>query len=60
MSTDHQHVHAGSEIDLAITRAFEGAKLQGGDATTTSIALVENREHSAVEVDGDAGASDGD
>jgi hypothetical protein len=58
MSGDDQHVHPGSETDLAIERALESAKLQAGDATTTSTAFVENGELSAAEADG--GAADGD
>jgi hypothetical protein len=58
MSRDAQPVHPGSEIDLAIDRALEAAKLHAGDAAATSIAFVEHSELSAVEVDG--GAADGD
>ena len=60
MSSDNQHVHPGSEIDLAIDRALEAANLRAGDAATTSTAVVGHPELSAVEVDGDAGAADGD
>jgi hypothetical protein len=60
MSGDNQHVHPGSEIDLAIDRALEAAKLRAGDAATTSTASVGYPEPFAVDVDGDAGAADGD
>ncbi len=60
MSSDDQHVHPGSEMDLAINRALEAAKLQAGDAATTSTAFVGHREPFSVEVDGDAGAAEGD
>ena len=60
MSSDNQHVHPGSEIDLAIDRALEAADLRAGDAATTSTAVVGYPEPSSVEVDGDAGAADGD
>jgi len=62
MSSDDQYVLPGSEMDLAINRALEAARLRAGDATTTSTGFVELREPSAVEVDGDfsAGAGDGD
>jgi len=60
MSRDNQHVHPGAEMDLAIDRALEAANLQAGDAATTSTAFVGHPELSSVEVDGDAGAADGD
>ncbi len=61
MSSDDQHVQPGSEMDLALTRALETAKLQSGDATSTT-AVVGQPEAFAVEVDGDAsaGGADGD
>jgi len=61
MSSDDQDVQPGSEIDLALSRALEAAKLQSGDATSTT-AIVGQPEAFAVEVDGDAGAgaADGD
>ncbi|MDY0910801.1 hypothetical protein [Microbacterium sp. CFBP9034] len=58
MSSDNPHVHPESEMDLAIERALESAKLQAGGATTTSTAFVEHGELSAAEADG--GAADGD
>ena len=58
MSSDERHIHPGSEMDLAIERALESAKLRAGDAATTSTAFVEDGELSAVEADG--GAADGD
>ena len=60
MSSDSQHVHPGSEIDLAIDRALEAATLRAGDAAPTSTAVVGQPEPFSVEVDGDAGAADGD
>ncbi|WP_457098527.1 hypothetical protein [Microbacterium sp. P5_E9] len=60
MSSDDRHVHPGSEMDLAINRALEAAKLQAGDASTTFTAFVGQPELFSVEVDGDAGAADGD
>jgi hypothetical protein len=60
MSSDGQHVHPESGIDLAINRALEAAKLQARDASTISTAVVGHPEAFAVEVDGDAGAADGD
>jgi hypothetical protein len=61
MSSDEQHVQPGSEMDLALSRALEAAKLQPGDATSTS-AIVGQPEAFAVEVDGGtgAGSADGD
>ena len=47
-------------MDLAINRALEAAKLQAGDASATSTAFVGHPEPFSVEVDGDAGAADGD
>ena len=57
MTTDDRAVEPGSETDLAIERALEGANLRAGDATTTA-AVVEDWEPSSAEA-GDAGA-DGD
>jgi hypothetical protein len=60
MSSDGQHVEPGSEIDLALSRALEAAKLQAGGAGTTT-ASVGQPAAFAVEVDDDAaGAADGD
>ncbi len=47
-------------MDLAIDRALEAAKLHAGDAAPTAIAFVGQPEPFAVELDGDAGAADGD
>jgi hypothetical protein len=44
MSSDDQHVHPGSEIDLALNRALEAAKLEAGDASTTSTSFVGHPE----------------
>ena len=60
MSSDRQHFQPGSEMDLAIERALEAAKLQAGDSATTSTAFVGHLELTSVELDGDAGAADGD
>lgn len=60
MSTDDQHVHPGSEMDLAIDRALEAAQLRAGDATATSTASVAQPELSAVELGSDGGSADGD
>ena len=57
MTSGDQSASPQAEIDLAIDRAFEAAKLHAGDATA-STALTEHWEPSAVEVDG--GAADGD
>ena len=43
-----------------LTRRSKAAKLQAGDAATTSIAFVGHREPFSVEVDGDTGSADGD
>jgi hypothetical protein len=59
MTSDDPHDGLGSEIDLAISRALEAAKLQPGDPTT-STATVGQPEAFAVEVADDAGAADGD
>ena len=60
MSRDDEHVHPGSEMDLAIDRALEAAQLRAGDGAITSTAFVGQPEPFSVEVDGDAGAADGD
>ena len=57
MSNHDQGVQPGSELDLAIDRALEGADLRAGGATFT--AFVAERETVGVE-DGPAGADDGD
>ena len=60
MSSHDRDVHLGAEMDLALSRALEAAKLQAGDATATSTAFVGHSEPSSVEADGDAGAADGE
>jgi hypothetical protein len=54
-------IEPGSDLDLAIQHALEGAKLRAGDSLGTSTAsVVEDWEPSAVEA-GDATAGfDGD
>ena len=59
MSGEDQDFHPGSEIDLAIGRALEAANLRAGDPAG-STALVAHREPSAVELDGEGSAGDGD
>lgn len=65
MADTERNVDPGSEIDLAIERALEGANLRPGDAPSTATAyIVEDRELSAAEAGGgSAGAvsdADGD
>ncbi|WP_106815112.1 hypothetical protein [Microbacterium timonense] len=61
MSNDDRDIRPGSEADLAIERALQGAGLRAGDAAGTSSAfLVEDREPSAVEAGADAAGVDGD
>ena len=60
MSSHDRNDHPGSEMDLAIDRALEAAELHAGDAAQTAIAFVGQPEPFAVELDGDAGAADGD
>ena len=47
-------------MDLPIYRALEEAELNSGDYDQTAIAFVGQPELFAVELDGDAGAADGD
>lgn len=61
MTIHDREIEPGSDLDLAIERALEAAKLRAGDALGTSTAsVVDDWEPSAVEV-GDIGAGfDGD
>lgn len=58
MTHDDHRIDPGSEMDIAIDRALEGANLRAGDAGATWTAFVAEPERSAVE-DGIDGA-DGD
>jgi len=57
--TINRDIEPGSETDLAIQRALDGANLRAGDSLgTTTASVVEDSEPSAAEA-GDFGA-DGD
>ncbi len=61
MTFNDRSIEPGSDIDLAIDRALEAAKLRAGDSLGTSTAtVVEDWEPTAAEA-GDIGAGfDGD
>ena len=61
MTFNDRNIEPGSDIDLAIDRALEAAKLRAGDSLGTSTAtVVEDWEPTAAEA-GDIGAGfDGD
>ena len=61
MTINDHSIEPGSDIDLAIDRALEAAKLRAGDSLGTSTAtVVEDWEPTAAEA-GDIGAGfDGD
>jgi F420-0:gamma-glutamyl ligase-like protein len=61
MSTGERYIEPGSEIDLAIERALQGANLRAGDAVGASTASVtEDWEPSAAESGDAVGGADGD
>ena len=61
MSVDDRDIPPGSELDLAIERALEGANLRAGGSEGSSAAVsLEDWEPPAVEAGGAIGAIDGD
>ena len=61
MSDAQGPIESGSEIDLALQRALEGASLRAGDAVGgMSVAVVGEPELSPVESGDTAGGADGD
>lgn len=61
MSTDHEVVRPGSDIDIAIDRALEAAQLRVADgATTSTVGVAGDREPFAPEAFGAVDAADGE